>query len=94
MVGMTTLGDTNDPIMRALGERLTALQKERNLSLRKLEKKLIMRFGEEAPSYETVRAYHQGIGTVARANLGIIAAICQIYGVTGNVILDKADGPL
>ncbi len=71
-----------DAVMQELAAKLKALYTERpDVSYRDIERALIPLLGNEAPTGETIRQYHFGKVSRKRANVMLIAAICDFYGV-------------
>lgn len=73
--------DDRDAVMVELGQNLSRLMDEQQVSYKTLERALWRILPDDPPSHETIRTYHLGLGTVARAQLRVVAALCIVYEV-------------
>lgn len=64
-----------------LGERLTDLLHASGMSLGQLSKRVTIALGPYSPSAQTIGQLHRGKVTAERADLVLLAALADIYGV-------------
>jgi transcriptional regulator with XRE-family HTH domain len=83
---MTMTTTVGDPI-KEMAANLTRLRHEQGLSYRVLDHRVARLLGENSPTHETIRNYHDGSLTRPdRIDLGLVIALARIYGVAVNVI--------
>lgn len=79
MPAMTTVSAVPDSIAREVAGNLMRLHDEREVSYRDIDRALQRMLGDDSPSHETIRQYHEGKVKSGRMNLIWVAALCRFY---------------
>lgn len=72
---MTT---ATDPI-EDMSRRLSQAREDAGLTYRHVEHAVYRLLGDDAPTHETIRAYHEGKISPKRVNDQLVVALCNIY---------------
>lgn len=72
---MTTL---SEPVAE-LSAKLLAAKEDTGLSYKQIERAVTRLLGDDAPTHETIRAYHEGRIRADRINDRLVVALCHVY---------------
>jgi hypothetical protein len=83
---------SDSPTTTTLGERLEAARQglQPAPSFRALERRLVTRIGEYAPSSETLRRWHRPQTTEQDVDLVILTCLAEVYGTTVRELSESA----
>lgn len=72
-----------------MAANLTRLREQSGYTYRDIERRVVALLGPEAPTYETLRNYHDGQITTRRMNKLLVLALAVVYGVPVSEISPK-----